>query len=177
MISSAYANVANGIESQAFYTGPAFWVAIAFLCFVIIFTKPIWKFATSALDKKIKAIEDSIEESAKLREDAQDLLAKYKRKLSDAEVEAQNIISEAREDAGALKDKLTRELEATLERKEKQAMERISQAENEAREEFRTITADLAIAATRQVLFEQIEQSKADELIDEAITELPDRLS
>ena len=73
--------------------------------------------------------------------------------------------------------KIKRELEATLERKEKQAMERISQAENEAREEFRTITADLAIAATRQVLSEQIEQSKADELIDEAITELPDRLS
>lgn len=177
MISSAYANVANGIESQAFYTGPAFWVAIAFIFFVVIFTKPIWKFATSALDKKIKAIEDSIEESAKLREDAQDLLAKYKRKLSDAEVEAQNIIGQAREDAVALKDKLTTELEATLERKEKQAIERISQAENEAREEFRTITADLAIAATRQVLSEQIELSKADELIDQAIAELPDRLN
>ena len=177
MISSAYANVTSGLEPQAFYSGPAFWVAIAFLCFVIIFTKPIWKFATSALDKKIKAIEDSIEESAKLREDAQDLLAKYKRKLSDAEVEAQNIISQAREDAGALKDRLTTELEATLERKEKQAMERISQAENEAREEFRTITADLAIAATQQVLSEQIEQSKSDELIDEAIKELPNKLS
>ncbi len=155
---------------------PAFWVAVAFVVFVLIFAKPVWKFVTKALDAKITDIEVSIEEAAKLREEAQDLLASYKRKLVDAEKEAETIISQAREEALALKIRMTDDLEASLERREKLAMERISQAENDATVEITTMTSDIALTAARQLLIENIDESKGDELIDSAIQDLEKRL-
>jgi F0F1-type ATP synthase membrane subunit b/b' len=57
MISHAYASVTSGIPPQAIYASPAFWVAVAFIIFIIIFAKPAWKFTITALDRKINQIE------------------------------------------------------------------------------------------------------------------------
>jgi len=156
---------------------PAFWVAVAFVVFILIFAKPIWKFTTRTLDSRITDIEESIEEATKLREEAQDLLASYKRKLIDAEKEAETIINEAREEALALKIRMTDDLEKSLERREKLAKERISQAENDATAEISTMTSEVALTAARQLLIENIDESKGDELIDFSIQDLSKRLN
>ena len=92
MISSAIAQTASYAgQGETILNNPSFWVAISFVIFLALITKPAWKFITSSLDKKIEEIRAKIEESTKLREEAQDLLAVYKRKLSDAEREAQQI--------------------------------------------------------------------------------------
>ena len=36
---------------------PSLWVAISFIIFVIVFARPVWRFATVALDKRIKELE------------------------------------------------------------------------------------------------------------------------
>tara|TARA_B100000315_G_scaffold249276_1_gene280243 strand:- start:5923 stop:6462 length:540 start_codon:yes stop_codon:yes gene_type:complete len=179
MISTAYAaETAGGAAAHgAFYDSPTFWVAISFAIFVVLLAKPVWKFATSALDKKIDEIEASIEEATKLREEAQDLLAGYKRKIADAEKEAEDIVGQARDEAQLLKNRMTTDLEASLERREKLAMDRIAQAENDATAEVRAMTADVALAATRQLLIDNAKDAKADELIDGAIKELPEKLN
>jgi F-type H+-transporting ATPase subunit b len=177
MISTAYAASAEGASHGSMLDDPAFWVAVAFVVFVVIFAKPVWKFATVALDKKIDEIETSIEEATKLREEAQDLLASYKRKIADAEKEAEAIVGQARDEATALKNRMTADLEASLERREKLAIDRISQAENDATAEVRAMTADLALAATRQLLIDNVKDAKADELIDAAVKELPNKLN
>ena len=177
MISTAYAASAEGAAHEAFYADPAFWVAIAFVIFVLAFAKPVWKFATVALDKKIDEIEASIEEATKLREEAQDLLASYKRKIADAEKEAEGIVGQARDEAQTLKNRMTADLEASLERREKLAIDRISQAENDATAEVRAMTADLALEATRQLLIDNVKDTKADELIDSAVKDLPNKLN
>ena len=156
---------------------PAFWVAVAFVVFILIFAKPIWKFTTRTLDSRITDIEESIEEATKLREEAQDLLASYKRKVIDAEKEAETIINEAREEALALKIRMTDDLEKSLERREKLAKERISQAENDATAEISTMTSEVALTAARQLLIENIDESKGDELIDFSIQDLSKRLN
>ena len=72
---------------------PSLWVAISFGIFVIVFERPVWKFATIALDKRIKEIIDSIDEATKLREQAQDLLASNKRKVVAVEKEVDEILN------------------------------------------------------------------------------------
>lgn len=155
---------------------PSFWVAVAFVVFILIFARPIWKFATGALDRKINEIEKSIEEATKLKEEAQDLLASYKRRLIDAEKESEAIINKAREDALALKVSMTEDLALSLERKEKLAIERIKQAENDATEEVRIMTCDLALSAAQKLLTENVSGSKQTELIEAAIEDLPSKL-
>jgi F-type H+-transporting ATPase subunit b len=177
MISNAYASVTTGISTQTIYASPAFWVAVAFAIFVLIFAKPAWKFTVTALDKKISQIEASIEEATNLREEAQDLLASYKRKLADAEKESEDIIGQAREETAALRVQMAKELEASLKRREKLALDRISQAENDATGEVRTIIADIALSATRQLLIENITDAKADELINTSINDLSSKLN
>ena len=177
MIPQVYAAGAENATPEAFYADPAFWVAVAFIIFVLIFAKPVWKFASVALDKKISEIETSIEEATKLREEALDLVTNYKRKIVDAEKEAEAIISQARDEALAMKSLMTSDLEASLERRKKLAMDRIAQAEKDATAEVRAMTADLALAATRQLLIENVTEIKADELIDAAVNELPTKLN
>ena len=128
-------------------------------------------------DKKINAIETSIEEATKLREEAQDLLASYKRKLATAEKEAEDIIGEAREEALTLKAQMTKDLKSSLSRREKLALDRISQAENDASSEVRTMITDVALLATRQLLIENIDNKKADELINKSIVDLSSKLN
>ncbi|MBT7956815.1 MAG: F0F1 ATP synthase subunit B [Rhodospirillaceae bacterium] len=177
MISTAYAASGAAAGQEAFYDSPTFWVALSFVIFVLLLAKPMWKFVTAALDKKIDEIEASIEEAAKLREEAQDLLAGYKRKIADAEKEAEDIVNQARDEAQALKNRMTTDLEASLERREKLAIDRIAQAETDATTEVRAMTADIALAATRQLLIDNAKDAKADELIDGAIKELPEKLN
>ena len=177
MISNAYASVTSGIPSQTIYASPAFWVAVAFVIFILIFAKPAWNFIVTGLDKKINQIEASIEEATNLREEAQDLLASYKRKLADAEKESEDIISQARDEATALKRQMTKELEIALNRREKLALDRISQAENDATVEVRTTITDIALSATRQLLIENITDAKADDLINTSIKDLSNKLN
>ena len=177
MIANAYAAATDNIPPQALYDNPGFWVAVAFVIFVLIFARPVWKFSVKSLDKKINAIETSIEEATTLREEAQDLLASYKRKLATAEKEAEDIIGQAREEALKIKAQMTKELKSSLSRREKLALDRISQAENDATSEVRTMITDVALLATRQLLIENIDNKKADELINKSIVDLSNKLN
>ena len=177
MISRAYAATSDNLISDSIFISPSFWVAIAFIVFILIFTRPIWRFTTKALDKKIEEIETSIEEATNLRKEAQDLLASYKRKLADAEQEAKAIVNEARKEALNLKNQMTQDLELSLERREKSAIERISQAENDATAEVKILAADIALNATQRLLIESINDDKADALIDSSIAELEKKLN
>ena len=112
-----------------------------------------------------------------MREEAQDILAAHKRKLSDAEKEADDIINQAREEAQILRTKLTRDLEIALQRREKLAMDRITQAEAYALDEIRARTVDIALDATRDLLANNLSDHKANAMLDDAIRELPGRLN
>ena len=161
---------------MAFFEDPTFWVAISFLILVGLIAKPVWKWVTAALDAKISEIQSRIDEAIRLREEAQELLAGAKRKLADAEQQAQAIIDEARDEAQSLSRKLSEDAEAALKRRERMAMDRIAQAEADATAEIRTLTADVALEATRQILSQEVQGERAQGLVDKSIAELGDKL-
>ncbi len=177
MIGTAYAATEGAAHGAPFYHSTSFWVAVAFVILVVSLAKPVWKLVTVALDGKIEEIRSKIEEATKLREEAQDMLASYKRKIADAEKESEDIVTQAREEAKALKDRMTSDLEASLKRREKLAMDRIQQAEIEATAEVRAMTTEIALSATHQLLAENVKGDKADELVNDAIKELPEKLN
>ncbi len=167
---------AEGPHPGPFYTDPEFLVAVAFILLVALVFKRGVVLITTALDARANTISRRIEDATKLHEEAQDLLASYERKQRQAEKDAGDIIDRARAEAGLLAEKAAKDLEESLDRQERMAAERIAQAEAQALKDVRDSAIDLAVEAARRLLAEKIPQDKADDMIDDAIEELPDKL-
>jgi len=158
------------------FHSPEFWVAVGFLILVALIVKPAAKAITTALDARTERIRASLDEAAKLREEAQHLLADYQRKQRDAAREIDELVAGAEAEARNLATEAASRLEESLARREQLARDKIAQAEAEALQQVRDTAIDLAIAATRRLMAERIDQQAAARLIDDSIAELPARI-
>lgn len=153
-----------------------FWVLIAFLILVGAVAKKVWAALTAGLDARAGRIKSHLDEAEKLRDDAQSLLAEYQRKQHAAAEEAAGIVAQAKAEAERIREQAEADLEQALKRREQQAIEKIAQAEAEALGEVRNQAVDLAMAASRRLLADNIDEGKAAGLVDEAIKDLSGRL-
>jgi F-type H+-transporting ATPase subunit b len=153
-----------------------FWVAIAFVAFVAGAFKPGRKALLDALDGRAGKIQSEIDEATRLREEAQAALAAYQRKQREATEETREMLEHAKEEADLLSKRTLSELEEALQRRQKQALDRIAQAESEATQEVRSHAVDIAVTATMRILEESLEDERGDDLIKAAIEELPKKL-
>jgi F-type H+-transporting ATPase subunit b len=156
---------------------PEFWVLVSFVLFMglLVYLKVPGKVA-AMLDDRAARISKELDEARKLREEAQALLAEYERKRRDAESEAEAIIVQAREAAEAFAAETRRKLTDTVERRGRQAEDKIAQAEAQAIKEVRAAAAELAIAAATRLIAEEVKGDKAAKLVDASIAALKDRL-
>lgn len=178
MIGTAWA--ADGAAGKgSFFATPEFWVAVAFVLFIVLFGKKIWTAVAGMLDERAATIARQLDEAQKLRQQAEALLAEYQQKQRDAVAEAQGIVAQAREEAARLKQRGADELVAAIKLRERQAIDRIAQAEAKALADVRNMAVDVALAATQQLLRQQVEGSPQAQsaLIDAGIAELPKRLN
>jgi len=155
---------------------PTFWVLVSFVIFIAAVAKPIGRAITTPLDQRSEKIHDDIQEAERLREEAQELLAKYERKQRDSAGEAEHIAEQARAEAERLKAGALKDLEESLDRREKLALERIEQAETAAVDQVRAIAVEAAVDAARRILAEKISGPRATAMVDAAIKELPEKL-
>ncbi len=176
MISTALAANADAAEAAAFYATPEFWVAVAFLIVLGGAFRPAFRAITAGLDVRAEKISARIEEAQRLREEAQEMLASYQRRQRDALQEAEEILAHAKAEAARMRDKAEAQLAESLKRREQQAVERIAQAESRALGEVRAMTVDVAIAATQQLIRDNLTEKQAAALIDTAIKDMPEKL-
>lgn len=178
IISPAFA--ANGdaaVASGPFYATAEFWLAVAFVIFIGLLAKPVWKRATTALDARAAAIAAELEEARQLREEAQAALASYQRKQRDAAKEAERLLAHAQDEAKRLTAQAEKSLEETLARHRALTEEKIAQAQARAMDEVRAEAVEIALAATERLLRERMSETHADRLVDRAIEDLPQKLS
>ena len=159
-----------------FLADPEVWVAVAFVIFIVVAAKPIFRFIAKALDDRAARIKGQLDEARALREEAERMLAEYQRKQREALKEAEDIVARAREEAGRLQREAAANLDAAFKRREKMAMDKIAQAESQAVADVRNQAVDIAIAAATKLLKENIDAGKSDEIIDSAIAELDRKL-
>ncbi len=156
---------------------PEFWIAVSFLLFVVVM---IWLKVPGligrALDEQSVRIKDELDQAAKLHQDAKALLAEYQEKKRQVMAEAEQIIAHARIEAERLGHEAEVELKATLERRRKLAEAKIAQAEAQAIKDVQAAAVDLALAASRTLLAEQMKGEKGQALLDQAIGGLAAKL-
>ena len=177
MIGIAYAaDAAQAGHKLPFWQEPETWLAVAFLIFVGLLARPVWKKATTALDSRAAQIEAELEEARKLREEAQATLASYQRKQRDAAKEAEAIIAHAEDEAKRITANAEKALVETLKRREALTTDKIAQAQAKAVQEVKAEAVEIALAATEQLLKDRLDEAKADALVDAAVQDLPARL-
>ena len=131
----------------------------------------------SGLDSRADRIRKELDHATQLRKDAEALLAEYKQKRLDAEKEAASIISAAKSDAEEFAAETRRKLTESLERRSRQAEQKIAQAEAAAIKDVRNVATDLAIAASHQLAAEAAKAGKAADLIASSIDAVKNRLN
>ena len=174
MISTAWAADAHG--GGGLFSDPTFWVAVAFFLFLAIAGKTLAKGLTKILDDRTALIARTLGDAEKLRAEAQKARDDAQTSLADSAKLAQEILAQAKQEAERLVRHAAEERTTLIGRREQQAKDRIAQAEAQATREVRNMAVDVALAATRTLLKEQVGQGRTAAMIDEAISELPKRL-
>ena len=82
-----------------FLRDPEFWIAIAFLIFIALVSRPIVKAVNKILDERSAKIRNDLEEARRLRSEAEALLAEYQKKQQEAAREAGDILARARDES------------------------------------------------------------------------------
>ena len=174
MIGTAWAADAHG--GGGMFSDPTFWVAVSFVLFLAIAGKTIMKGLTKLLDDRTALIARTLGEAEKLRNEAQKARDEAQKNLADSAQLARGIVTQATQEAVRLAEHAAEEREALIGRREQQAKDRIAQAEAQASREVRNMAVDVALAATRTLLKEQVGSGRTQAMLDEAIAELPRRL-
>lgn len=164
--------LAVAIVLPIIFTGDSkIWVAVSFGVFVVAFGRKIWGAIAGKLDERTASIENEIEEAQRLREEAQTLLASYEAQRKEAEKEAEQIVEHAKQEAERESIRARETLEATLKRRSELAVQRIRHAEEEALAEVRREAATLAVRAAAVIIRENMDETRADGLIQNSIEE------
>lgn len=157
---------------------PEFWVGIGTLIFLgVLLWQKVPALVTSALDARAAAIAKELEEAQRLRTEAEALLAEYKKKRAEAEGEAATILAEAKAEAERFAKEARTAIAAQIERRGKQAEEKIAQAEAQAVSEMRALAADRAIAAAETLLAARLDDKRAADLVKRSLEEIPSKLN
>lgn len=155
----------------------AIWVAISFLIFAVVAFKLGRKSVLDGLDSRINEVKDEIETAERLRVEAQELLAQYQRKQRDATKEAGEIIDRAQKQAELIAKTSETELSDTIARREVQLTERLKRLEDNAVAEIKSHAADIAVAATTEIIVQTLDTKTNSGLNEQTISALPKNLN
>jgi F-type H+-transporting ATPase subunit b len=148
------------------------WTLVAFGILLWLLNKLAFPRIAENLDRRQKAIEDSIDTAERTKREADELLAEYRQRLHEARQQAEDIVARARK-AGEVHERESLE-DARKQREELMAQTRrdIEAETRRAIQEIRSEVADLTVLATEKVTRKSLSESDQRRLVDEALAEL-----
>jgi F-type H+-transporting ATPase subunit b len=152
--------------------GLMIWTLLAFGISYMILKRLAFPRIAEALDKRRKAIEESIVSAERARREADELLEEYRARLREAREQAEDIVARARRAHDALIDES--KAEARKQREELMAATRrdIEAETRRALDEIRKQVANLTLVATEKVTRKALDDDDHRRLIQEALEEV-----
>jgi F-type H+-transporting ATPase subunit b len=152
--------------------GLMIWTLLLFGISLFILAKLAFPRISEALDRRQKAIENSIDEAERIRGEADELLAAYRQRLAEARGQAEEILERARKAAETHERDAHAHAEARRERLLEQTRRDIELETRRAIDEIRREVADLTVMATEKVTRKVLTEEDQRRLLDEALGEL-----
>lgn len=166
----------HAMVAEAFYLTPTFWVAVAFITFIALMFKPLMNAIAGALDSRSAHIAGELAEARHLREEAEAALMLYRSKQQESIAEAKALITRAKEDADRIRASAVADMKAALDKRMKLSLERIAQAEQQALTDVRHHMVDIALAAARALVEDQVQAGAGEDLVRRAAEDLGRKL-
>src|SRR5919109_2802586 len=146
---------------------------------LLVFGLSMWllgKFAfpriAEALDRRQKAIKDSIDAAERTRREADEILAEYRERLAEARGQADEIVARARKTGEAAENEIIADARTKREEMMEQTRRDIEAETRRAIQEIRAEVADLTVRATEKVARKTLDEADQRRLVEEALNEL-----
>ena len=152
--------------------GLMIWTLLVFGLSMYLLAKVAFPRIAEALDRRQKAIEDSIDAAEHTRREAEQILAEYRERLSDARGQADEIVARARRTAEAAENETIAEARAKREEMMEQTRRDIEAETRRAIQQIRAEVADLTVLATEKVTRKTLDTADQKRLVEEALAEL-----
>ncbi len=152
--------------------GVMLWTLVAFGITVVLLARLVFPRISEALEKRQKAIEDSIDSAQHTREEAEKLLAEYRERLHEARSQSDEIVQRARQTAEAHEREVKEHSRQLAAEASARAARDIEAATARALGELRQEVADLTVMATEKVTRKVLDSSDQKRLVEEALGEL-----
>ncbi len=152
--------------------GVMIWTLIAFLVTLFVLNKVAFPRIAEALDRRRRAIDESIDSAQRTKQEADELLEEYRARLKEAREQADDIVTRARKAADSLQD--DSKAQATQQREELMAAARrdIQAETRRSLEEIRKEVANLTVLATEKVTRKTLTGEDQKRLVEDALSEV-----
>jgi F-type H+-transporting ATPase subunit b len=148
------------------------WTLLVFGISMYILGKFAFPRIAEALDRRQKAIEDSIDAAEQTRREADQILSEYRERLAEARGQADDIVARARKTGEAAENEIVAEARAKREDMMEQTRRDIEAETRRAIQAIRAEVADLTVLATEKVARKSLTADDQKRLVDEALSEL-----
>src|ERR1700743_2896120 len=163
---------------SAILQDPDTWEFLGLLIVIgIILWQRVPAMVAKTLDERAITIQNELTQARQLREEAEAVLVRYTERAGRAQAEADVILAQAKAAAERFAKDSETQLKALVERRARQAQDRIARAEAQAMAEIRAMAADAAVAASSQIIAARLDETKAGALIDASIKDLGGKLN
>jgi F-type H+-transporting ATPase subunit b len=152
--------------------GLMIWTLILFGATLLILNKLVFPRISDALERRSRAIEESIEHAERTKREADELLEEYRARLREAREQSEDIVARSRKAADSLADQA--KADASKQREELLAATRrdIEAETRRALDEIRKEVADLTVIATEKVTRKSLTPDDHRRLIEDALREV-----
>ncbi len=152
--------------------GLMLWTLLVFAIAFLLLRKFAFPRIAEALDRRQRAIEESIDASERTRREADQLLSEYRERLSDARGQADDIVARARKTGEAAENEIIADARSKREEMMEQTRRDIEAETRRAIQAIRSEVADLTVLATEKVARKSLTGEDQKRLVDEALAEL-----
>ena len=152
------------------------WVLIAFILFFVLVGKKLWSALTTNLDQRKKMIENELNEAKKLREEAQAELNASLKKQKEINKQVLDIINDAKSTAKQIEADALKKSDIIIKRKEEQAKQKINNAQIEAINNIKNISAELSVKSAKVYIQNELDNKIQKALYSDSKQKLKEKL-
>ena len=152
--------------------GLMIWTLLAFGVTFYVLRRAVFPRIQEQLDKRQRAIEETIETAERTQREAEEMLAEYRERLREARQQADDIVARARKAGERYQQEITEAASAKQQEMLEQARRDIETETRLALERIRNEVADLTVMATEKVTRKTLTSEDHQRLIQEALQEV-----
>jgi F-type H+-transporting ATPase subunit b len=152
--------------------GLMIWTLLAFVITLLILRRYAFPKIAEALDKRRRAIEESIDHAERTRQEADKILAEYRERLQEARSQADDIVQRAHRAADNVQEEAKQDAKQQHEEMMESTRREIERETQRSLEQIRREVANLTVTATEKVTRKSLDDDDHQRLVREALEEV-----